>query len=127
MRQRKNKIIIFFLITLVCPATYTIDNAHFYRAPFFFGEPRFEKKGLSSFDIAIAGGSTDKARNSEGQTTCLLNIYGLHNMHKLGSNVPCKDKNDPADLILILLSRVTGRNNFGQLLFNPFLFLISIQ
>lgn len=117
MRQRKNKAISFFLIMLVCPVTYTIDNAHFYRAPFFFGEPRFEKKGLSSFDFAIAGGSTDKARNSDGQTTCLLNIYGLHNMHKLGSNVPYKDKNNPADLTLILLSRITGRNNFGQLLF----------
>lgn len=108
----------FLIITLVFISIFnaleSIDNPHFYRANFFWGEPRFEKPKLTSFDTNFASGSTNKARNNEGKLTPLLNIYGLQNMRVLGSNVPLNPAN-PLDEILIQLSQTPARELFGQL------------
>lgn len=93
---------------------YAVDNPHFYRANFFWGEPRFEKSWLSTLDINLAGGTTKKARNQQGHITPLLNIYGLQNMQNLGSNVNL-DPANPLDTILIQLSQTPQRDNFGRL------------
>ncbi len=92
-----------------------IDNPHFYRANFFWGEPRFEKSWLTTLDTSLAGGSTTKARNNKGQITPLLNIYGLQNMRVLGTKVANLDPANPLDAILIQLSQTPPRDNFGKL------------
>ena len=52
------------------------DNLHFYRASFFFGEPRFERKGLSTLNARVGAGSTSTAFDGCGKKVCLLDIYG---------------------------------------------------
>lgn len=116
------KMIYYALILIVLGMLQTIhisaiDRAHFYRATPFFDEPRLAKDWLTSIDVSFGGGSTKKARNAEKEKTKLLNIFGLHNMHKLGSNVPNKDLTDSQDIIPTLLSREVGRDNFGKLKF----------
>ena len=69
------------------------DNAHFYRACYFAGEPRFEENVLTTFDFSVAGGQTRKGIDGCEQESCLLNIFGLQNMHQLGQNV--SSSNDP--------------------------------
>lgn len=94
-----------------------IDNPHFYRANFFWGEPRFEEPWLTSFDISLGGGGTKTARDRDGHKTPLLNIYGLHVMRLLGENVPLLDPDNNLDQILIALAQIPARDNFGNLKF----------
>lgn len=104
---------------LICLALvsslHAMDNDHWYRTPFFFGEPRLSKDALTSFDIHLAAGSTCKSRDACGCTTALLNFSGLHNMHDLGKNVPGKSMTNPLDLVLMELERTPMRDCFAQL------------
>lgn len=104
-----------FLI-FICDV-YPIDNPHFYRANFFWGEPRFEKRWLTSFDATLGGGGTKKARDKNGDITPLLNIFGLHNMRVLGQNVPGLDPSNNLDKILLDLEQIPARDEFGKLRF----------
>jgi len=101
------------MLSLLTLRSLAMDNAHFFRAPFFWGEPRLAQPGLFSFDVSAAFGSTRKARNSCGKCVPLLDIYGPYNMQLLGSNVPNKDPNNPEDLALIMLDRLAGQDGFG--------------
>lgn len=112
------KITVTLLLLLSEFSLAAFDFPHFYRAAYFFGEPRLEKDKLTTLDVIIAAGSTCKARDCKGNSICLLDIYGLHNMQKLGANLPCKDPTNPADCALIYLSRIPSRNGFAQLSFN---------
>lgn len=101
------------------------DMYHFYRTPIFFHTTRFEKPGLTSFDVSAATGGTEKSRtkgmSSAGgccdATSSLLNIYGPHNMAQLGACVPGKDNTVAEDLMLINLANIRDRATFGQLQF----------
>ena len=104
---------LLFLFILHC-SVYAIDNPHFYRANFFWGEPRFEKPWLTSFDIYLGGGNTHHARNSSGGNTSLLNIFGPQNMRVLAENVPGLDPSNPLDAILLNLEQVPAREDFGM-------------
>src|SRR5690242_7333697 len=84
-----------FLISMHT-SMYAIDNAHFYRAAFFWGEPRFEKDWLTTIDTTVGGGSTMQGYNNCGDKTSLLAIYGLENLIAIGANVPNLD-NSPED------------------------------
>ena len=110
-----HSIIIAWLLFVPGNVIFTIDNPHFYRANFFWGEPRFEKSWLTSFDALVGGGSTKHARDQNGHKTALLNIFGLHNMRVLGQNVPGLDPNNNLDSILIDLEQIQPRENFGKL------------
>lgn len=112
MNYPRNKIF-FALIFFISPALQAYDNAHFYRATNLFPEPRFERDWLSSLDVSIGGGSTECARACDSKTVPLLDVYGLHNMHEVGVNVPGKDLTNPIDLTLIQLSREPSRNCFA--------------
>lgn len=105
-------LVLFFILHVL---VHAIDNPHFYRANFFWGEPRLEKPWLTSFDIYVSGGSTHHARNSSGDTTSLLNIYGLQNMRVLGENVPGLNPSNPLDAILLNLAQIPAREDFGML------------
>lgn len=112
------KITITLALLLSVFSLAAFDFPHFYRAAYFFGEPRLEKDKLTSLDVTVAAGSTCKARDCAGNTICLLDIYGLHNMQKLGAGLPYKDPTNPADTALIYLSRIPSpRNGFAQLSF----------
>lgn len=93
------------------------DDALFYRAPRFFGEPRLTRKNLTSLEFDVTSGSTRQSRNCAGEKTCLLNIYGPQNMLVLGAGVPNKNPSNPADLALINLAMIPPSDDFAQLLF----------
>lgn len=97
--------------------TLAIDNPHFYRATYFWGEPRFETPWLTSFDVSLGGATTRSSRNGKGEKTDLLNIFGPHNMQCLGKGVPNLDPTNPLDQILIDLAALPTRKGFGQLQF----------
>jgi len=113
--MKKKQYRILLLGTILAGSLQAMDNAHWFRAPLFFGEPRLAEPRLASFDISIAGGSTDKGRNAGGYTVPLLNIYGAQNMHLLGSNIPGKDLSTIEDVTLVMLERIASRDGFGYL------------
>lgn len=106
---------VFRLVMLLIGSHYLYawDNLHFYRASFFFGEPRFERKGLSTMNARAGAGSTSISRNSCSNKACLLDIFGPQVMFKLGESVPCKDLTNPQDLTLQLLEEEPARDGFG--------------
>lgn len=106
----KKKIIITVL-TIIPNLLHTKDISHFFRATPFFGEARFEQKGLTTFDIQCAYGTTKHARVNQRSTSYqpLWDIYGLSNMQQLGVGVPNKDLSNPLDLLLMQLELEPGR------------------
>ncbi len=99
------------------PCLYSYLTPHFYRANYFFGEPRLEKPWLGSWEINFDGGSTRTARNSDHKKVPLLDIYGTYNMRILGNGVPNKNPANPEDAILNALALVPARGTFGYLSF----------
>lgn len=110
-----NKFNYFFAsgILLYSVVSLSYDNPHFYRASNLFPEPRLERNWLTSFELYVSGGSTRKGRNFDHDTVPALDIFGTHNMHELGVNVPNKDLNNPLDLILNQLALLPARENFA--------------
>jgi hypothetical protein len=113
-----NLIVQIVCILLLTGTAHCIDNPHFYRATYFWQEPRLEKDWLTTVDILFGGGKTKSSRNENGTKTTLLNLYGPHNMQALGVNVPGLNPADPLDQILIDLQNLPLRDNFGQLQFH---------
>lgn len=97
-------------------ALHAIDNPHFYRANFFWGEPRFEKPWLLSIDANIGFGHAKTGRNSDGARVPILDIYGLQNMKNLGLTAGLNPA-DPLDAILINLAALPNNGTFGSLEF----------
>lgn len=108
---------IHVIILMMAGTLHGIDNPHFYRANFFWQEPRFATDWLTTWDVLVAAGETKKAFNKNGNKTPLLNIFGLHDMQFLGENVPNLDPSNPLDEILIELQALPTRDNFGKFLF----------
>lgn len=94
------------------------DNLHFYRASFFWGEPRFERDKLTTLNVRVGAGASDTARNGCGNKVCLLDLFGNQVMSKLGENVPYKNLSNPQDLTLQLLEQESAVNGFGQFSFS---------
>ncbi len=83
---------------LACSAEHTssaIDNNHFYRACYFWGEPRFEKKLLTSVDVTVGGGWSHHGLNTQGHRVPLLDTWGMHDIHALAKGVPGLSTQDP--------------------------------
>lgn len=115
MKINKKNYLLFLLCSWI-QITYLIDNPHFYRANFFWSEPRFECPWLFSFDMNLAGGRAKTGRNSWGENTSILNIYGFQNMQALGKT-PGLDPANPLDAILINLAALPENSSFSQLQF----------
>jgi hypothetical protein len=67
-----------FILSLLLIQNCTLEafsNSYFYRASTFWQEPRFERELLSSFDIALIGGSTCISRGCNKKKVPLLNLY----------------------------------------------------
>ncbi len=119
--RKANQILLICALSIIIFGTRSLlsyDFPHFYRASYFFGEPRLEKAQLTSIDFTLSGGFTHKARNCNGQSVCLFDIYGPSNMKKIGAGIPCKDPTSPVDLAMTYLSQVPGRDGFGFLSYN---------
>src|SRR5579859_856285 len=100
------------LATIVCiPPAVAIDNAHFYRGNFFWGEPRFEREWLTSFDVEVGHGASLTSRNCNEKKTCLLNMYGPQNLLVIGAGIPLDDSIQ--DTILENANSLPGRGSFG--------------
>jgi hypothetical protein len=108
--------IIFFLAFVAIPL-HAIDNPHFYRATFFWGEPRLERPWLTTFEVEVATGRTNKSFNNNGDKTPLLNIFGPEAFWALGKNVPNLDPTNPLDQILINLAQLPASGTFGDVVF----------
>lgn len=117
LRVLKKKII-FLSLAVNFSANYTIDNAHFYRAAYFWGEPRLEQDWLFSADTSVGFSSTRTSRNSSNEKTPLLNLFGPFNMQDLGKNLPNLDPNSKLDKILIDLQNLPDNDEFGHLEFD---------
>jgi hypothetical protein len=90
-----------------------IDNLHFYRANFWWAEPRFERAWLSTLDVAIGGGSTSQARNGTGKKVPLLEIYGPQNLQYLARGVPGIDSSNPLNQLLLAVQNLPYDPPFG--------------
>lgn len=108
---------IMVIATLISQPLLSIDNPHFYRATYFWGEPRFEKPWLTSIDVSVGGAYTGTARNKHGTKTSLLNIFGPQAAQHIGANVPNLDPANPFDKILIDLEALPENGMFGTLQF----------
>lgn len=117
IRHRFFSLLCIMVSLFLVDVVQAIDNPHFYRANFFWQEPRLERNWLSTGDFLLAGGSTRKAFNQHGKRTALLNIFGLHEMQVLGQNVPNLDPANFYDEILLNLLALPTNGNFGKLLF----------
>lgn len=110
--------IITIVIACVCCSIIAIDNPHFWRATNFlpeFYEPLLAKPWLSSFDGTIGYGTTETARNSEGEKVPLLDIYGPYNMQALGISVPGKNLTTPQDIVLTKLALLASNDGFAHI------------
>jgi hypothetical protein len=90
------------------------DNAHFYRATYFTGEPRLCRSSYTTFDFTLAGGFSDRSRDACGCKVPLWDLYGPSNMHELGVNVPNQDLSNPFDLTLKNLALSPSRDCFAN-------------
>ncbi|MEX0671724.1 MAG: hypothetical protein WD068_00040 [Candidatus Babeliales bacterium] len=113
MRTSRLYLIIALCVMRLLQATDPIDNAHFYRPTYFWGEPRFERTHLTSFDVSLGGGSAMTGQDSCGHCVELFDIYGIHNMLALGKKVPKVD--DAISKILDDITKINGNNCFGTL------------
>ncbi len=95
--------------TLIPALSLGYDNAHFYRATNLFFEPRIERDYLTTLDFFIETGSTKKAWDRNHDSVCLLDVYGVHDMHELAIGVPGKDLSNPLDMIITQLSLLPSR------------------
>lgn len=106
-------IALFYVLSLLSTSVaQAFDNEHFYRANFFWGEPRFERPYLSSFDIFVEHGTSLVGRNCEGNKTSILNIYGPTNLLRLGEGITDLD-NSFQDTTIAQCATLPGRGSFG--------------
>lgn len=87
-------------------------DIHFYRAVPFLKEPRLERPWLSSFDVWVGGGKTEKAHDGSKNKVALFDLYGVHQMQAIGNGV-CKDFNNRLDNLIIKLSLLNSTPGFA--------------
>lgn len=107
----------FFVLALLMVPASALGYRHHYRAAPYHSEPRYDRNCLSSIDVSVMGGSTRKGRNGSKNKTDVLNIYGLHNMHRLAEGVQGLDPTNVDDAILINLMALPNNGDFGKLEF----------
>lgn len=99
---------------LVTSTILAFDYVQFYRAPLFFGEPRFERPGLSSAQITVTHGRATHAKNGVSKKTNLLNLYGVHHLQHMVSGVT-ESINNPYQSVLQQLAALPNSKNFATL------------
>ena len=108
----------FFVISLLTvPLSAFGYNRLAYQAGPAIFEPRYDRNCLSTVEVSVMGGSTTTGRNGNKDKTDVLNIYGLHNIHRLAEGVPGLDPLNLDDAILINLIGQPNNGDFGKLKF----------
>lgn len=107
----------FFVITLLLVPYSALGSIRPYWAKRCISEPRYDRNCLTSFDVALMGGTTKKGHNGSKHKTDTLNIYGYHNMLRLGEGVHGLDNTNAADAALMGLRALPNNGNFGKLQF----------
>lgn len=81
---------IFLVFLLVSPSfLFSIDNPHFYKAPYFHATKSWDKTNwLAMFDAHYAHGSTHRSRDNDGRRADTFDLYGCQNLLFLTTNVP---------------------------------------
>lgn len=113
LRITLNRSTLCLYLLSVTQTISALDNPHFYRTNFLWGEPRIDRAWLTTVDVNAATGSSRTARDIHGKKTTLLNILGPHNLARLGSNVPGLDPADPLDKILLDAAALPENGSFG--------------
>lgn len=109
----KLKIVLLFFISVF--RVYSIDNPHFYRGSYFFGEPRIAKDNLFTPQIRFSGGGTAEGQGARGKTN-VLQIYGQENIFELANGAPdCVLNKNPNGFINDLWQQTPAGKNFGKL------------
>lgn len=107
------KALFFIVIMLMLGSTstylYGLDNAHFYRSTNLFQETRLAIPTFTSLDVSAGYGKTHSSFNTQKEKVPLFDLYGAHNMHDLGVNVPGKSSTNALDLILCQLANTQER------------------
>lgn len=67
---------LFFSIILFSVSLKGFDRSFFYRTSSFWGEPRFERTKLTTFEAQVSGGSTRLSKNPNKKTTSIFGLYG---------------------------------------------------
>ncbi len=65
-----------------------IDNAHFYRAGLWYGEPRTPKPWLFSFDAQLVSGSSDTSTSNRSALVPLFSRTGFEDLAAIGALEP---------------------------------------
>lgn len=112
-----NSILILGMLMMVFQAILGIDNNHFYRPPFFWGEAQVDLDWFCSADLTVGNGSTHYSFDRDHQRVPLLDIYGPQNIQFLAQNVTFIQPNAASDL-LIALSELPTNGTFGFLSYN---------
>ncbi len=107
----------FFVISMLLVPMSAFGHSHFYRAAQYREEPRRDKNNLTSIDVSVMGGRTSHGRNADKDKVDALNIYGLHEMRKLGEGMTGLNPLNALDNILLTLRDKAANGNFGKLLF----------
>lgn len=114
----KIKILYLILFITITHQTLNIDNPHFYKASYFFGDARLTKNWLSTVDFWFASGKTHRGRNSCKEETNILNIYGDENIKELLHGAPESVVDKSPDSILNNLWQKKTGDNFGKIKFS---------
>ena len=113
----KQKLLLYFTVLFFSISTiFSIDNAHFYKAPLFHGIQNYEeeKDWLTQVNLIYANGSTHRGLNSRDEKTQAFDIYGHHNLLSIFSGV-ANPTNMPLDVLAIHDNTETKRIAFNGL------------
>lgn len=107
-----------FVLSLLLVPLSALGYRYSYRGGPYVNEPRFDRNYLSTFNVSVMGGSAKNGYNGSGDKTNVLNVYGVHNIAKLGQGVPGLNPLNALDLNLIQLAALPSNGNFGKVVFN---------
>jgi len=107
----------FFILSLLAVPLSAFGHRFAYRAGPYRSEPRLDRNCLTSYDVSVMGGATTTGKNGDHDKVDVLNIYGLHEMRKLGEGLTNLDPLNIDDNILLTLRDKNANGNFGKLLF----------
>lgn len=107
---------VFFI--LINNSILSLDNPHFYRANYFFGEPRLIQDYLTSAKFEIAYGTTRNGLDGCSNETNILNIFGEENFHEIAHGVPNSILDEFPNSILNNLWEKNSTGCFGKLRFS---------
>jgi hypothetical protein len=120
--------IILIVLTCITQLSKAIDFPQWYRAPFWAGEPRFEKKELFSCDLRFRGAQSKNGFNNNKCIVDALQIYGPEKINFLTKGANQEIINTiPNNILNTIWQKKSDHNSFGLISFKGTLSVIDIQ